>query len=152
MARNLTLSLSDELAKRMEEFPEDQMATADRVALTEAVTMYQPVKSASTGSRYFLLGKAIHKEVGAPLFVAARLVGKKLSIRVEGAALVAARQDLLCMGFDNKGDHYVSAHLSAGSVIDAAKAIGAVMSALAAAGCTVVSQIPDITKILGKGS
>ena len=103
-------------------FPVDAMKSAAKIQLADATRLYQPVYGSSKTSRYYLVAAT------DDLKLAARLSNGKLSVRVEGDITKHATE-IAAAGFILNGN-YASMHLSVPSSLIAAKALGAVISAI----------------------
>jgi hypothetical protein len=117
-------------------------STLPKVKLTDAVAMYQPVKSTSQGSTYVLVG------IAGDLKFAARRKDQSLSIRVEGP-VSAAKAALVAAGFNEeyitKG--YTSVHFHGIDSILAQRTIGAV---LMGTGLQFSTPLPNMAKVGGE--
>lgn len=111
-------------------FDVSKMLTAPTVTMLEAKKLYQPVRGTSSGSRYFMIA------IGPALRVSARWktspTAEGLALRVEGAGL--SNPDtvklLVQIGLDLKSPTHMSAHLTVANVVEARKAIGALLMAI----------------------
>lgn len=116
-----------------------------KVKLSEAGTMYQPVKSSSESSTYHLIGATV-----GGLKFAARRNEQSLSIRVEGP-VAEHKVHLIAAGFNesyiSKG--YTSVHFHGVDDLMAARALGAVLLGTEQ---TFTTPIPDLSFISGKGA
>ncbi len=123
-------------------YPIDKLKTGSAVHLRDAKKMYQPVNG--TSSRYYLIGG------NEDLRVAARFVGTKLSIRIEGPGIAKHMAKLTLVGLNpsitSTGHSYASIHLGVDSDLMANKALGAVLLGL---GVHLETQYPDLKLIKG---
>lgn len=113
------------------------------IKLVHATHLYQPVKSTSAGSVYFLIAAR------DDLHVACRCLGNKVSIRIEGD-LQAYKKHIEGIGFatvDIKSD-YVSMHVQTTNAVDMAKVVGSVIMSL---GVAFKTTMPDMKIIAQKG-
>lgn len=126
-------------------FPEDKMKSAPLTKLRDANQMYQPVLGTSAGSRYYVVGG------NNDLRIAARLVGSKLSVRVEGPGFGPQQTHLAQFGMsvsEGKTGAYASIHLNVGDDLTmASKTLGAILLGL---GLPLDTPMPEIKKINNK--
>jgi hypothetical protein len=113
------------------------------VVLAEATRMYQPVKSTSAGSVYFVVGITANDD----LKIAARYMGSKLSIRMEGE-VQKYKTALIQSGFTSSVGDYVSMHVHPQDKLIASKTLGAVLASLQVPFRT---PLPDVSVLYGKG-
>ena len=125
------------------EFPLSKLKSATPVQLAGADRLYQPVRGSSPSSRYFLVAG------NADLRIAARLKGTSLSIRIEGPNYDKHKASIQACGFGSVGDNYASLHLDTSSLIDANKALGAVLLGL---GVKLETPLPDLSLLQDKGA
>jgi len=133
--------------KVSEVFPTDKDVALkmDKVKLSQATTMYQPVKATSDSSTYHCIGIA-----GKLKFAARWVSNSNLSIRVEGP--VGKHKDpLVAAGFNEdyiqKG--YTSVHFNGIEELIAKRALGAV---LMGTGLEFETPMPDLGVINGEGT
>ncbi len=111
-------------------YPVEDMKTGTQVPLIKADMLYQPVKSTSAGSRYYVVG------LSDTIKVAARLKANTLSIRIEGKAFSALAPVLSASGFfgatfgGSFTDDYASMHVEIANAFDAQKVVGSVLGIL----------------------
>lgn len=120
----------------------DTFVTHPLVSLRNAVGLYAPVHGTSKGSRYFLVADF------GDLKMAARFKPGNLSVRFEASSLGKFSAVLNSLGFAVKKD-YASLHIDASTVIDANKALGAIIYGT---GMVPVSPQPSAAVIVSKGS
>jgi len=99
------------------------------IPLRDATRLYQPVKSTSEGSRYYLI--AARKD----LRMAVRILGDKVSCRVEGKGIEGHVSRLQEAGFathigDGTKPHYASVHVVADGPTKRHKTLGALVMGL----------------------
>lgn len=124
-------------------FKVEEMETANRVKLAQATKLYQPVSGSGASSRYFVIA------IADGLKIAARFAGGKLSIRAEGEKLANYASLLSELSLSGNGSKHYSVHLSAEDEATAGKVIGAVLAGL---GVPILSPMPLIQVISGKGA
>lgn len=115
-----------------EQFPVDQLATAPLVDLLQAEKIFQPVASSGAGSRYFLMART------EDLKVAARLTGKKLSVRVAGKTWSKVKKTVekskaFSHSYASVKTGYASMHCTVGDVEVASMTLAAVLASLSSA-------------------
>ena len=134
-------------AKVSEVFPTDKdlALKMPKVKLSQATTMYQPVKATSDSSTYHCIGIA-----GKLKFGARWISNSNLSIRVEGP-VGKFKAPLVAAGFNEdyiqKG--YTSVHFNGIEELVAKRALGAV---LMGTGLEFQTPIPDLGVINGEGA
>jgi hypothetical protein len=127
-------------------FPASEMLKAAPVTLRDATRLYQPVKSTSPGSRYYVV--ALRDD----LKIAARAkASNDLSVRVEGSGLTMYSDRLTDMGFkiadDNYNKPYASIHMHPNDSHMSSRALGSLLCGL---GIEFLTPLPSFAMIAGK--
>ena len=120
------------------EFDLTKIHKADRVDLSDATHMYQPVFGTSAGSRYFMIAAA------KGVRVAVRYKGGQLSVRIAGPHLSKYQKQAEVNQF-KINDGYVSLHLDVGTVMMANKTLGAILLGL---GIPFETPLPQLEKTI----
>lgn len=115
--------------------------TAPTVKLASATSIYQAVSGTDGGSRYFCVG------LSPNLNMAARWLGKNLSIRFEGNLNIWA-PTLTAAGLKISEKH-ASLHLTDITDLQVQKAVGGLLMAIPAGW---VNPVPDVQQIKGHGA
>jgi len=120
---------------------EGVVKTGPKVKAADAAHLYQAVAGTSEDSVYHVVGMA------DGLVVAARYLGNKVSIRVEGAALEDGLPKLVDVGFTLNQNHlnkgYCSMHVQVDNKVMANKVIGGLVAALCTGIHTAVPHVED---------
>lgn len=125
-----------------QEVPASEMNSAARVKLADADRMYQPVFGTTDGSRYFVVAGS------SSVKVAARYRDTTLSIRIEGKVAPSVIHAAKASGFKSASDGHLSVHFEVPDPAVAAKTLGAVVASL---GVPFDTQVPQMSRIAGKG-
>ncbi|NOQ30228.1 MAG: hypothetical protein GQ570_03800 [Helicobacteraceae bacterium] len=120
---------------------EPQEIPLKKVQLKDANIMYQPVEGTSSGSTYYYIAASDSLKVGI------RLVGGKLSFRVEGDLHTNAA-NLEAAGMIMSNSH-ASVHLEVGTKQMARRTVGAILTDL---GVVYITPIPEIDPLYNKGA
>lgn len=119
-----------------------------KVPLIDAKGLYAPVRGTDDSSRYFMVG------VFKNFRVAVRVKQSAMSVRVEGS-LGDVHKILAPLGFksgSSGGKSYMSAHIhSVDGVQRFQMYIGAMFGALCLGGFQLLTPMPDLNVIVGKG-
>jgi hypothetical protein len=121
-----------------------QMVTGDPLPLMDAVGLYAPVRGTDKTSKYFMVA------VFDTFRVAARLKGNKLSLRCEGSFGSPVKLALQSLSFIPSEKHW-SIHTVVQDGAEASRFTGAMLSGLSAAGAQLLTPLPNMTYIAGKG-
>ena len=124
----------------------EKMLQASKVPLKKADTLYQPVFGTDTSSCYFVVA------LSERMNVAARWIGKKLSVRVEGVLAESDKNTLIGLNMNMSGSSHASAHFTDISAIMVHKVVGSVILGMAGMGNSIKTPMPDMNLLRDKGS
>lgn len=131
------------LAKHQPVTPQ-QMQVADPLPLVDAFGLYAPVRGTDKSSKYFLLAVFSHFKV------AGRLKGNKLSVRVEGTIPNTVTNALMGIKFIPSEKH-ISTHVMVSDTVEANRYMGCVLGSIVSAGENLMTPMPNLSHIAGKG-